>query len=572
MDWRRLRSGLGPGSILGGGAQAPARLDTAGSLRQKSGAHTLRIGAHELSKIDNTADIDSNGASSAARARFAAPRPPEPVGEKRQILSIAEMSACDRAAVEAGTESHVLMERAGTAVAEAILARWAILPAVVLCGPGANGGDGYVVARRLAEAGWRVRVARAKAPARGDAARAAAAWEGETVPLNDTALDGMGLVVDALFGAGLTRPLDASLTRILKRVGEAGVPLVAVDLPSGLSGDRSGPQAFAPQAALTVTFHARKPAHALQPGRGLCGEIVVADIGLAPSPNVRLWENDPALWLARFPWPEVATHKHQRGRMIVVSGNLWSTGAARLSARSGLRAGAGLVTVLSPLSALSVNAAALEAVMVHPFETDAELQKLAADADAAVIGPGAGVNNNTVLNLMALARTGAALVVDADALSVFRDDAEALFSALDRDDVLTPHAGEFDRVFPGLLAASAERIAAARDAAARAGAIVLLKGPDTVIAAPDGRAAVNLNGSPWLATAGSGDVLAGLIAGLIAQGMESFEAACAGAWIHAEAGRGFGPGLIAEDLPGLVPAVLARLLADSTSNRPGLLP
>ncbi len=483
------------------------------------------------------------------------------------------MSAADRAAVEGGADSYLLMERAGSAVAEAIIARWAIRPAVVLCGPGANGGDGYVVARRLSEAGWPVRLARARAPARGDAARAAAGWVGDTVALNEAALAGAGLIVDALFGAGLTRPLDAGLTTLLKHAAGLNVPIVAVDLPSGLSGDRSAPQGYAPQAALTVTFHARKPAHVLQPGRSFCGEIVVADIGLAPTaPEVRLWENTPGLWLDRFPWPEVATHKHQRGRLVVVSGNLWSTGAARLAARAGLRMGAGLVTVLSPLSALSINAAALEAVMVHPFETDAELQKLADAADAAMIGPGAGVNNNTILNLMALARTGAALVVDADALTVFRDDPEALFSALDRDDVLTPHAGEFDRVFPGLLAAAPQRIAAAREAAARAGAIVLLKGPDTVIAAPDGRAAVNLNASPWLATAGSGDVLAGLIAGLIAQGMESFEAACAAAWIHAEAGRGFGPGLIAEDLPGLVPSVLSNLLAVPTSNRPGLLP
>jgi hydroxyethylthiazole kinase-like uncharacterized protein yjeF len=253
--------------------------------------------------------------------------------------------------------------------------------------------------------------------------------------------------------------------------------------------------------------------------------------------------------------------------LVVVSGPMWSPGAARLAARAGLRVGAGLVTVLSPTGALSINAAQLEAVMVRGFETDAELERAAGEVDAAVIGPGAGVNNATALNLMALARTGAALVVDADALTVYRDDPEALFSLLDRDDVLTPHVGEFERVFPNLLAQSPDRIAATRAGAERAGAVVLLKGADTVIAAPDGRAAVNTNAEPWLATAGSGDVLAGLIAGLTAQGMDSFEAACAGVWIHGAAGQAFGPGLIAEDLPDLVPSVLRGLWQARTGDR-----
>jgi hydroxyethylthiazole kinase-like uncharacterized protein yjeF len=270
-------------------------------------------------------------------------------------------------------------------------------------------------------------------------------------------------------------------------------------------------------------------------------------------------ENGVDLWLPRFPWPDASSHKHARGRLIVVSGEAWNTGAARLAARGGLRIGAGLVTLFSPPDALAANAAHLEAVMLRGFETDLELEQGAGQADAAVIGPAAGVSETTLLNVLALARTGAALVLDADAITVFRDDPEELFSLLDRDDVLTPHPGEFDRLFPGLLAGSPERITAARKAAQRAGAVVLLKGADTVIAAPDGRAAVNVNGSPWLATAGSGDVLAGFIGGLVAQGMESFEAACAGAWIHAECAELHGPGLIAEDLPGLAPAVLRRL-------------
>jgi hydroxyethylthiazole kinase-like uncharacterized protein yjeF len=240
-----------------------------------------------------------------------------------------------------------------------------------------------------------------------------------------------------------------------------------------------------------------------------------------------------------------------------------TTGAARLAARGALRIGAGLVTLLTPPDALLVNGAHLEAIMLRPFETDIELETAAAMVDAAIIGPAAGVNESTVSNLFALARTGAGLVIDADALTVFSEDPEEMFSVLDRDDVLTPHPGEFERVFPGLLGSSPERISATRAAARRAGAVVLLKGSDTVIAAPDGRAVVNTNGSPWLATAGAGDVLAGFTGGLIAQGLDSFDAACAAVWIHAEAAASFGPGLISEDLPGLVPQVLGRLYAQS---------
>lgn len=481
-----------------------------------------------------------------------------------EILSVAQMRAADRAAIEAGTDALVLMERAGEAVAEAVRVRWSPCPTVVLCGPGNNGGDGYVAARRLAEAGWPVVVAATtpREALKGEAAQAAAGWAGACVRLADADLGAAELVIDALFGAGLARPLDGP-TRAVLRKAVAAAPLVAIDIPSGLHGDTGRPLGYAPAAKLTVTFHAKKPAHVLEPGRGLCGEVVVADIGVPAGKPSRLWENAPDLWAGHFPWPKAEAHKHERGRLVAVSGPIWSTGAARLAARAGLRIGTGLVTVLSPTGALSVNAAQLEAVMVRPFETDADLQRVAEDADAAVIGPGAGVNNATVLNLMALAKTGAALVVDADALTVFRDDPEGLFSLLDRDDVLTPHPGEFERVFPGLLEATPERVAATRSASERAGAVVLLKGPDTVIAAPDGRAAVNTNAPPWLATAGSGDVLAGLIAGLMAQGMDSFEAACAGAWIHGEAARGFGPGLISEDLPDLVPGVLRALLSKS---------
>jgi len=469
---------------------------------------------------------------------------------------VAEIAAADRAAIASGTPGIELMERAGTAVADAIAERFSQRSVCVLCGPGNNGGDGYVVARLLKERGWPVEVRALAAPATDDAKAVAAAWDGGLAPF-DAPLDAR-LHVDALFGAGLSKPLNGEAAAMAARLAEHPEAVVAIDVPSGLPGDTGVPEGPVVIAGLTVTFHAKKPAHVLQPGHDFCGEIVVADIGLAQAPGA-LIENGPEAWLERFPWPTHASHKHARGRLVVVSGEAWSTGAARLSARAGLRMGAGLVTILSPSDALAVNAAHLEAVMLKGFDTEAELEQAAADVDAAIIGPAAGVTENTLVNVMALARTGAALVIDADAITVFRDDPEELFSVLDVDDVLTPHPGEFERLFPGLLKESPHRIAAARRAAQRADAIVLLKGADTVIAAPDGRACVNSNGSPWLATAGSGDVLAGFIGALIAQGMESFEAACAAAWIHAEAAELHGPGLIAEDLPGLAPTVLRRL-------------
>jgi len=475
-----------------------------------------------------------------------------------EILTVAEMTAADQAAIAAGTPGQVLMERAGTAVADAIRARFAPCRVAVLCGPGNNGGDGYVVARLLKRRGWTVWVETFGQPSTADSRAMAGKWRGDTRPM---AADNRpaDLYVDALFGAGLSKPLAGEASRFAQATQALKGRVVAIDVSSGVSGESGGiVGGEAVRADLTVTFHRKKIGHVLEPGRAACGEVVVADIGLGTTPSP-LVENGPALWLERFPWPDAASHKHARGRLAVVSGEQLSTGAARLAARGGLRIGAGVVTVLSPPSALSVNAAHLEAIMLRAFETDAELVEAADRAEAVVIGPAAGVTPQTRARVSALARTGVALVLDADALTVFRDRPAELFKALDRDDVLTPHPGEFERVFPGLLKAGPHRIEAARQAAARAGAVVLLKGADTVIAAPDGRAAVNVEPAPWLATAGSGDVLAGFIAGLIAQGMDSFEAACAGSWIHAECARRHGPGLIAEDLPGLAVGVLASL-------------
>ncbi len=482
-----------------------------------------------------------------------------------EILTLAEARDADAGAAASGTATLELMRRAGEGAAEAVMARFAPTAALVLCGPGSNGGDGFVLARRLKEAGWTVRVAAAPtAPSAGDAKACRAALGGRIDPLEAASLDRAGLVVDALFGAGLSRPLEGPGRGLLEDANRRGVPVAALDLPSGLAGDLGRPLGFAPQAALTIAFHRKKIAHLIEPGRSLCGETVVVDLGLPPPEGASLWENGPELWPGAVRTPGVQGHKASRGALMVVSGSASRTGAARLAARAGLRTGAGLVTVLSPPSAVLVHALALEAAMVVSVAGPEELAAAAAEADAVVIGPAAGVGETTAANLRALKARGIPLVVDADALTSFREDPHALFDLLGPDDVLTPHPGEFERIFPGLLDAGPERIAAARTAAARSGAVVLLKGPDTVVAEPDGRCVVNANAAPWLATAGSGDVLAGIIGALLAQGVKAFEAAAAGAYLHGAAGTRFGPGLISEDLPGLLPDVLRGLLGGGT--------
>ena len=475
-----------------------------------------------------------------------------------EILTCAEMGKADAFAVAHGVPSLALMENAGRVVADAIAARFKPCAVTVLCGPGNNGGDGFVVARHLDESGFTVRVAH-DADHKGDAKEMSARWKGTRVALEPEALDGAKLVVDALFGAGLSRPLEGAYAQIVAALND--LPVVAVDIPSGVSGDCGQPLGGVyVKAALTVTFFRKKPGHLLLPGRILCGETVVGDIGIpAEAANTQLHENTPALW--RFPWPRLEGHKYARGHCVVVSGPAHATGAARLAARAALRAGAGLVSVASPPDAVAVNAAHLTAIMVKPFQGAAGLGALLSDRrlNAAALGPGLGVSKETRELVAAVLKSGAAAVLDADAITAFQDEPQALFGLLDDTCVLTPHGGEFERLFPGLLDQSASKLEAARIAAARALCVVVLKGADTVIAAPSGRAAINANAPPSLATAGAGDVLAGLIAGLLAQGMPAFDAACAGAWLHGESARLFGPGLIAEDLPEMLPAVLARL-------------
>lgn len=475
-----------------------------------------------------------------------------------EILTCAEMSRADAFAVAHGVPSLTLMENAGRVVADAIAARFKPCAVTVLCGPGNNGGDGFVVARLLDEEGFTVRVAH-DADHKGDAKEMSVRWKGARVALEPQALDGARLVVDALFGAGLSRPLEGAYAQMVEALND--LPVVAVDIPSGVSGDTGRPLGGVyVKAALTVTFFRKKPGHLLLPGRVLCGDVVVGDIGIpAEAANTQLHENTPGLW--DFPWPKLEGHKYSRGHCVVVSGPAHATGAARLAARAALRVGAGLVSVASPPDAVPVNAAHLTAVMIKPFEGAAGLGSLLSDKrlNAVALGPGLGVGKETRELVTTVLTSGAAVVLDADAITSFKDEPQALFGLLGDRCVLTPHEGEFERLFPGLLDQSASKLEAARAAAARALCVVLLKGADTVIAVPSGKAVINANASPFLATAGAGDVLTGLIAGLLAQGMTAFDAACAGAWLHGEAGRHFGPGLIAEDLPDMLPAILAAL-------------
>lgn len=485
-----------------------------------------------------------------------------------EILAVDEMYAADRYAAAHGVASSTLMENAGRAVVEEIVKRWTPRPTLVLCGPGNNGGDGFVVALLLKERGWDIRIAMAGAreALKGDAARMAKRWDGAVAPLSVDGLRGAELVVDTLFGAGLARPLEGAARAAVEALNAAPVAVIAIDVPSGLHGDLGrGLDDVVVQADATVTFFRKKPAHVLMPGRELCGDVAVAGIGIADAAldaiRPRLFENGPELWGADYPWPDPLAHKYARGHCLVVSGPAHATGAARLAARAALRVGAGLVSVASPPDAVPINAAALTAIMVKPFAGAAGLSELLKDRrfNSIVIGPGCGVGPATRDMVGAVLASGAAAVLDADALTSFREEPGALFRLLREPAVLTPHEGEFDRIFLGLRAKSQNRIEAARAAAATAGCSVLLKGPDTVIAAPDGLATVNTHAPPALATAGSGDVLAGLIGGLMAQGLNSYKAAMAAAWLHGEAAFRFGPGLIAEDLPEQMPAVLRQL-------------
>ena len=478
------------------------------------------------------------------------------------LLTPKQMGEADRLTIESGVAGTVLMENAGRAVADAISRRFPPRPVVVLCGPGNNGGDGFVAARILAGRGWPVRLFLLgdRAALKGDAAWAASGWTGTVEKLSVGALDGAELVVDALFGAGLARPIEGVAAEVIKALEEQRLPVVAVDVPSGTDGASGTIRGVAPQAALTVTFFRRKPGHVLLPGRLHCGEIVLAQIGIDPPVLGKIMPdtaaNRPDWWLDGFPWAETQGHKYSRGHALI-AGGAQMTGAARLASRAAARVGAGLVTVAAPETAFPVYAAALTGVIVAPIAGVGDFAGLLADKrrNAALIGPGAGTGPETRDKVFKILDLGKSAVLDADALSVFAAQPSDLFRAIRSPCVLTPHEGEFARLFD----TSGNKLERARRAAKTSGGVIVLKGADTVIAAPDGRAAINDNAPATLATAGSGDVLAGLVTGLLTQGMPAFEAAAAAVWLHGAAAHAFGAGLVAEDLIDTLPAVLARL-------------
>jgi NAD(P)H-hydrate epimerase len=486
-----------------------------------------------------------------------------------ELLTAEEMAQADRLTIEGGVKGATLMENAGRAVADEVSRRFPDAATVaVLCGPGNNGGDGFVAARHLKERGYKVRLGFNGDPARlpADAAAMAKRWEVGREPLRPDLLAAAEVVVDALFGAGLARPIEGELAALIDNVNASGLPVVAVDVPSGIDGTTGGVRGTSINATTTVTFFRLKPGHLLLPGRLHCGEVTLAQIGIPDSVLATIapktFANEPALWLSDFPWPRPESHKYARGHAVVVSGPVYSTGAARLGARGALRIGAGLVTVASPRDALAVNAAQLTAIMVREADDARALANLLADErkNAVLIGPGLGLGERTKALTLAALAAKAAVVLDADAITSFVDDAKPLFAAIQSREapvVMTPHDGEFARLFGDIRGGS--KLERARAASARSGAVILLKGSDTVVAAPDGTASINATTSPRLATAGTGDVLAGMVLGLLAQRMPGFAGTSAAVWLHGAAARAFGPGLIAEDLPEMLPYVLREL-------------
>ncbi len=497
-----------------------------------------------------------------------APREVALIPNPIEVLTPDEMGKADALTIEEGTPGLTLMEAAGLAVAEAV---HDLLPlggrVLVMTGPGNNGGDGFVAARLLAEAGYEVTAGllAARDRLKGDAAFAAAAWTGPSKGLSAALVSDADIIVDALFGAGLDRPVTGVAAQTIAAVNRAGLPVVAVDLPSGIDGRSGKVLGAAVKASCSVTFFRLKPGHLLMPGRGYAGRRLVVDIGIGAGVLSTIqpktaW-NRPGLW--SLPALAEDGHKYDRGHAIVVSGPATRTGAARLAARAALRAGAGLVSLASPVDALAVNAAHLTAIMLLPMNGAPGLTAILADKrhNAVALGPALGIGEESRVLVEAALASPAAVVIDADGLTSFAEAPQRLFNSIKRRRqpvVMTPHEGEFARLF-GDLAAVGSKTERARQAASASGAIVVLKGPDTVVAAPDGRVCIADNAPPVLATAGSGDVLTGIVTGLLAQGMLGYEAAAAAVWMHGAAAGTIGRGLIAEDLPQALPAVFAEI-------------
>jgi hydroxyethylthiazole kinase-like uncharacterized protein yjeF len=487
-----------------------------------------------------------------------------------ELLTAEEMGRAEQLAIAGGVSSLVLMENAGRGVVEEVVRRYPRgSKAVVLCGPGNNGGDGFVAARHLRERGYHVRLALLgkQEDLTRDSKEMARRWDEGIEPMSVECLDNAQFVVDAIYGAGLRGPVEGAPAQMIEEVTARRLPVISVDVPTGVDATVGEIKGAAFKAAATVTFFRRKTGHVLLPGRLHCGDVRAVDIGI---PNKvlsevapRTFANDPDFWLRYFPRLKIDGHKYDRGHAVVVSGAMECTGAGRLAARGALRIGAGLVTVATSKAAFYINAAQLTAIMVSVYDGAHGLAEMLHDRriTAVLLGPGSGVSHDTCNLVAAVLSSEAAAVVDADGMTSFLDAPPELFNLIKGRSVpvvMTPHEGEFGRLFPDL-ANAGSKLERARKAAEASGAVIVLKGADTVVAAPDGLAAIAENAPPWLATAGAGDVLSGLITGLLAQGMAAFDAAAAGVWLHGELGKAFGPGLISEDLAELVPGLLKQL-------------
>lgn len=478
------------------------------------------------------------------------------------LLTTADMQQAEQYADSHGIPYLQMMENAGNAIFASIIQNYKKQPVVILCGPGNNGGDGFVVARLLKEEGWPVQVAGEVVGKSHDSGIMMAKWQEPILPLTPDILKEEPLIIDALFGAGLMRPLEGNYKNIIEAVNNLKLRVVAVDVPSGVDGNTGEVLGIAAQAEHTVTFLRKRPAHLLLPGKALCGKVLVADISIPEACleeiKPMLFENTPHLW--QLPQISTTGHKYSRGHAAILGRKM--PGAPRIAARAARRAGSGLVTLAGPKDIYPILATEEAGALLHHLDTEKDLNELLENPKITgwLIGPGYGVNNKTCSDVLSVLKIGTPTVLDADALTSFEHEPQVLFNNIQKDVVLTPHEGEFKRLFPDL---NKDKLSNALSAARRSGSVVVLKGSDTIIASPCGNAAINSNAPSTLATAGSGDALAGIITGLLAQGMDIFEASCAGVYLHAESANLFGEGLIAEDIPEQIPGVLKKLKSNA---------
>lgn len=471
-----------------------------------------------------------------------------------ELLTPSAMYMVDKAAIEYGTDSKTLMYNAGVAVANSVQKHWPYGDILVLCGPGNNGGDGFVAAQRLVEYGRNVSLVLCgnKDKLSSDARYFATRYQGEILPFCTSILsENISVVIDALFGAGLSRPLNADIIEFMNMVSDRQIPVCAVDVPSGLCGTTGKPLGNTSfRASRTLTFFCKKVGHLLQPGRQLCGIVEVADIGISKKAlkNIKIsaYENSPTLWLHKMKWPHHMQHKYLRGHVVVMGSDQY-IGATKLAAISAARGGAGLVTVAATENTMPIYQSALTSIMVKHVSNEMGLDRLLSDKRINIVltGPGFHPEDNVRKHVLKILSANKAVVLDAGAITSFSANSAELFNAISGPCVMTPHIGEFKQIFGDY----DNKLEAAREASIRSNSVIVLKGSDTVIACPNGEAIINSNAPAWLATAGSGDVLAGLVAGLMATGMQAFDAAAAAVWIHGEAANMFGVGLIAEDIP-----------------------